>query len=57
MYKSLPTLTELRPQSIAAQLFTDSSYSELGTALKERIKTAISVHIKRKLVLIEKWST
>ena len=39
MYKSLPTLTELRPQSIAAQLFYDPKYSELGAALKERIDT------------------
>ena len=39
MYKSLPTLTELRPQSIAAKLFNDPAYKELGEALKARINT------------------
>ena len=37
MYKSLPTLIELRPQSIAAQLFYNPKYSELGASLKERV--------------------
>ena len=37
MYKSLPTIMELRPQPIAAQIFTDSTYSELGTALRDRL--------------------
>ena len=39
MYKTLPTITELRPLSIAQKLFTDSKYSELGVALKARIDT------------------
>ena len=39
MYKTLPTITELRPLSIAQKLFTDSKYSELGAALKARIDT------------------
>ena len=37
MYKSLPTITELRPLSIAAKIFTDQAYKELGDAIKERI--------------------
>ena len=37
MYKSLPTITELRPLSIAAKLFTNNEYKELGDALRERI--------------------
>jgi hypothetical protein len=39
MYKTLPTITELRPLSIAQKLFTDSKYSELGAALKARLDT------------------
>ena len=39
MYKTLPTITELRPLSIAAKIFTDSKYSELGEAIKARIDT------------------
>ena len=39
MYKSLPTITELRPQSIATKIFTDSQYSTLGQAIKSRIDT------------------
>ena len=39
MYKTLPTITELRPLAIASKLFTDSKYSELGEALKARIDT------------------
>jgi len=38
MYKTLPTITELRPLSIAAKIFTDSEYNELGTALRERLE-------------------
>ena len=37
MYKSLPTITELRPLPIAAKLFTDKKYEALGNALRERI--------------------
>ena len=37
MYKSVPVITELRPLSIAAQLFTKLKYKELGDALRERI--------------------
>ena len=37
MYKSLPTLTELRPLPIAANIFTDSKYSKLGDAIKSRL--------------------
>ena len=37
MYETLPVITELRPLPIAAKLFTDSKYKELGDALKERI--------------------
>ena len=39
MYKTLPTITELRPLSIASKIFTDSKYSELGAAIKARIET------------------
>ena len=39
MYKALPTITELRPLSIAAKIFTDSRYKELGEAIKSRIDT------------------
>ena len=38
LYKSLPTIMELRPQPMAAKIFTDSEYEELGNALKERIE-------------------
>ena len=38
MYKSLPTLKELRPLPIAAKLFTDPKYKTLGDALRERIQ-------------------
>ena len=38
MYKSLPTMMELRPQSIAAKIFTEPEYSELGNSLKERLE-------------------
>ena len=38
MYKSLPTVVELRPLSIASKIFTDSSYEELGNALKGRLE-------------------
>ena len=37
MYKSLPTITELRPSSIAAKIFTDQAYKPLGDAIRERI--------------------
>ena len=37
MYKSLPTITELRPLPIAAKIFTDQAYKQLGDAIKERI--------------------
>ena len=38
MYKALPTIMELRPQSIAAKIFTDSSYNDLGNAIKDRLE-------------------
>lgn len=37
MYSTIPCITELRPLSIAAKIFTDSKYKELGDALRERI--------------------
>ena len=37
MHKSLPTIKELRPLSIAAKIFTDPSYKELGDALRDRL--------------------
>ena len=37
IYKSLPTIMELRPLSIAAKIFTDPSYEELGNALRDRL--------------------
>ena len=37
MYKTLPTITELRPLSIAAKIFTDNKYTKLGEAIRERI--------------------
>ena len=39
MYKALPVIMELRPLSIAAKIFTDSKYKELGEAIKSRIDT------------------
>ena len=39
MYKSLPTIAELRPLSIAAKIFTDGKYTKLGEAIRERINT------------------
>jgi len=44
MYKSLPTIMELRPKSIAARIFTDPKYEELGNALRERIKLENQCH-------------
>ena len=38
MYKTLPTITELRPLSMAAKIFTDSSYSELANAIRGRLE-------------------
>ena len=38
MYKTLPTIAELRPLPIAAKLLYDNAYSELGTAIKERLE-------------------
>lgn len=35
IYKSLPTVLELRPLPIAAKIFTDSEYSELGDAIRD----------------------
>lgn len=37
MYKTLPTITELRPLPIAAKIFTDAKYKVLGDAVKSRI--------------------
>ena len=37
-FKSLPTIMELRPLSIAPKIFTDSSYKELGDALRDRLE-------------------
>ena len=37
MTKSFPVAMELRPKSIAAKLFLDPSYKELGDALRERL--------------------
>ena len=37
MYKSLPTVMELRPQSISSRIFMDSSYAELSDALRGRL--------------------
>ena len=39
MYKSLPTITELRPLPIAAKIFTDGKYTKLGEAIRDRINT------------------
>lgn len=38
MYKSLPTMMEVRPKPIAAKIFTDPLYEELGNAIRNRIK-------------------
>ena len=38
MYKSLPTIMELRPKSMAAKIFTDISYKELGDAIRDRLE-------------------
>lgn len=38
MYKTLPTIAELRPLPIAAKILYDNEYSELGTAIKERLE-------------------
>ena len=38
MMKSIPVLIELRPKSIAAKIFLDSSYKELADALRERLE-------------------
>ena len=38
LYKSLPTAMELRPLSIAAKIFIDPSYNELGNALRSRLE-------------------
>jgi len=37
MYKTLPTITELRPLPITAKIFTDAKYTQLGAAVKSRI--------------------
>ena len=37
MYKSLPTIMELRPLPMAAKIFTDPSYNELADALRDRL--------------------
>ena len=37
MYKSLPTITELRPLPIATKILSDSQYSVLGKAITDRI--------------------
>ena len=38
MFKSLPTIIELRPLPIASKIFTDSSYRELGNAFRGRLE-------------------
>ena len=38
MYKSLPVMAELRPLPMASKIFTDSSYNELGSAIKGRLE-------------------
>ena len=37
MYKTLPTITELRPLPITAKIFNDAKYTQLGAAVKSRI--------------------
>ena len=39
MYKTLPTITELRPLSIATKILNGGLYKDLGEALKARINT------------------
>ena len=46
LYKSLPTIMELRPLPMAAKIFTDSSYSELGNALRDRLEIEKNCKIK-----------
>ena len=52
MYKSLPIIMELRPLPIAAKIFTDSVYKELGDTLRNRLycenKTCYSYSINEK---------
>ena len=38
IYKSLPTIVELRPQPMAAKIFTSPDYKELGNALRDRLE-------------------
>ena len=37
-YSTLPTTMELRPKSIAARIFIDPEYQELGNAIRERLE-------------------
>ena len=37
MYKSMPVLTELRPQASISHLFTNDNYKDFATAIRERI--------------------
>ena len=39
MYKALPTIMELRPQSITTKIFNDDKYKELGEAIRARLET------------------
>lgn len=39
MYKTLPTITELRPLSIATKILNGGLYKDLGEAIKARINT------------------
>ena len=52
MYKSLPIIMELRPLPIAAKIFTDSVYKELGDTLRDRLycenKTCYSYSVNEK---------
>ena len=38
IYRSLPTIMELRPLPMAAKIFIDQSYEELGNALRDRLE-------------------
>ena len=38
MYRSLPTTMELRSKYKSSKIFTDSSYKELGDALRDRLE-------------------
>ena len=38
MYKTLPTITELRPLDIVTRIFTDATYNDLGNAIKARLE-------------------